>query len=145
VGKFVVVCAGALVALAGCGSDDSATQQRIRQERKDAAAKQHVQDRLKALERELARKRGAATTQGGASASAPAPSTPATSSCGAGLGVGPSTSCAFAQAVKDAYESSGGSSHVTAYSPVTHQNYSMTCTGSPVVCTGGNGASVYFP
>jgi hypothetical protein len=65
--------------------------------------------------------------------------------CGGGLAVGPNTTCAFAESVRSAYESSGPGA-VTAYSPVTNRTYTMTCSaGSPVVCTGGNNASVYFP
>ena len=66
-------------------------------------------------------------------------------SCGNELSVGPNTTCAFAENVRAAYESQGPGT-VSAYSPVTHRTYSMTCTsGSAVVCTGGNDASVYFP
>jgi heat shock protein HslJ len=65
--------------------------------------------------------------------------------CGGGLAVGPNTTCAFAESVHSAYESSGPGT-VMAYSPVTNRTYTMTCSaGSPVVCTGGNNASVYFP
>jgi hypothetical protein len=64
--------------------------------------------------------------------------------CGGGLSVGPDTSCAFAENVYQAYEDYGPG-NVTAYSPVTQLNYTMYCSGStPVVCTGGNNASVYF-
>jgi hypothetical protein len=66
-------------------------------------------------------------------------------SCGGGLSVGPDTTCEFAEAVQSAYQSSGGSSTVEAYSPVTKKDYEMTCvTGDRVTCTGGIGASVYF-
>jgi hypothetical protein len=66
-------------------------------------------------------------------------------SCGGGLSVGPDTTCEFAEAVQSAYQSSGGSSTVEAYSPVTKKDYEMTCvTGARVTCTGGIGASVYF-
>jgi hypothetical protein len=65
-------------------------------------------------------------------------------SCGGGLSVGPDTTCAFAENVYQAYLSQG-SGYVTAYSPVTQLSYTMYCSGStPVVCTGGNNASVYF-
>jgi hypothetical protein len=69
------------------------------------------------------------------------------SSCGPALSVGPSTTCVFAEAVESAYRSSGGSGTVEAYSPVTQKFYEMTCvtTASIVTCTGGIGASVYFP
>jgi hypothetical protein len=65
--------------------------------------------------------------------------------CGDELSVGADTTCAFAENVRSAYESTGPGT-VMAYSPVTHKTYSMTCSaGDPVVCTGGNKASVYFP
>lgn len=76
-------------------------------------------------------------SSGGASSSA------ASISCGDGLSVNNHTSCPFARAVRDAYESSGGESTVVAYSPVTNQAYTMTCTsGIPTVCRGGNDAVV---
>jgi hypothetical protein len=66
-------------------------------------------------------------------------------SCGNGLQVGPDTTCAFAQNVEQSYDNSGAGEQ-TVYSPVTHQTYEMNCVpGNPVVCTGGNNASVYFP
>ena len=63
--------------------------------------------------------------------------------CGGGLTAGAHTSCPFAENVRAAYESSG-SGVLDVYSPTTSQTYRMYCTsGSPHVCTGGNGASVY--
>jgi glucodextranase-like protein len=67
-----------------------------------------------------------------------------TSSCGGELSVGPNTSCAFAAQVRGAYQRNGAGT-VEVYSPVTQKTYFMTCGGTPVVCTGGNNASVYFP
>jgi hypothetical protein len=65
--------------------------------------------------------------------------------CGGGLAVGPHTTCAFAENVRSAYDANGPGT-VVVYSPVTEQTYPMTCsTATPVVCTGGNDASVYFP
>jgi hypothetical protein len=65
--------------------------------------------------------------------------------CGAGLAVGPHTTCAFAENVRSAFETNGPGNY-NVYSPVTERTYTMTCsTGAPVVCTGGNHASVYFP
>jgi heat shock protein HslJ len=65
-------------------------------------------------------------------------------SCGGGLAVGPDTTCAFAENVRSAYDGSGPGT-VMAYSPVTNRTYAMTCsTGSSVVCTGGDNASVHF-
>lgn len=67
------------------------------------------------------------------------------SSCGGDLSVGPDTTCAFAENVRSAYENEGPGTHQV-YSPVTEKTYAMTCSdGDPVVCTGGNNASVYFP
>jgi len=67
------------------------------------------------------------------------------SSCGGDLSVGPDTTCEFAEDVQSAYRSSGGSSTVEAFSPVTNKTYEMTCvTGAQVKCTGGIGATVYF-
>jgi len=66
------------------------------------------------------------------------------SNCGAGLNAGAHTSCAFAENVRAAYEQTG-SGVLDVYSPTTGQTYRMYCTsGVPHVCTGGNGASVYF-
>jgi hypothetical protein len=64
--------------------------------------------------------------------------------CGGGLTAGAHTSCPFAENVRAQFESSG-SGVLDVYSPTTGQTYRMCCTsGSPHVCTGGNGASVYF-
>jgi hypothetical protein len=65
--------------------------------------------------------------------------------CGNQLTVGPDTTCSFAQNVHSKYEEEGPGTYEI-YSPVTEKTYSMTCSsGTPVVCTGGNDASVYFP
>jgi hypothetical protein len=65
--------------------------------------------------------------------------------CGAGLTAGARTSCPFAENVRATYEQSG-SGVLEVYSPTTGRTYRMYCTaGSPHVCTGGNGASVFFP
>ena len=66
------------------------------------------------------------------------------SNCGAGLTAGAHTSCPFAENVRAAFEASG-SGILDVYSPTTGKTYRMYCTsGSPHVCTGGNGASAYF-
>jgi hypothetical protein len=66
-------------------------------------------------------------------------------SCGEELAVGPDTTCAFAENVRSAYDSTGPGT-VMAYSPATNRTYAMSCsTGEEVVCTGGDNASVYFP
>lgn len=64
-------------------------------------------------------------------------------SCGDGLSVNSVTSCPFARAVRDEYQRSGGASVIEVFSPVTHQSYTMNCSGGvPSVCSGGNGAVV---
>jgi hypothetical protein len=73
-----------------------------------------------------------------------APPLAGTTNCGNGLTAGARTSCPFAENVRTAFEASG-SGVFDVYSPVTGQTYRMYCTaGSPHVCTGGNGASVFF-
>jgi Glucodextranase, domain B len=65
--------------------------------------------------------------------------------CGNQLTVGPDTTCSFAENVRLKYNQEGPGTYEV-YSPVTEKTYSMTCSyGTPVVCTGGNKASVYFP
>ena len=65
--------------------------------------------------------------------------------CGGSLAVGPHTTCAFAENVRSQYNADGPGT-VEVYSPVTEKTYAMSCSsGAPVVCTGGNDASVYFP
>jgi hypothetical protein len=64
--------------------------------------------------------------------------------CGGGLTAGARTSCPFADNVRAEFEQSG-SGILDVYSPTTGRTYRMYCTsGTPHVCTGGNGASVYF-
>jgi hypothetical protein len=73
-----------------------------------------------------------------------APPIAGATNCGAGLSAGARTSCPFAENVRTAFEASG-SGVLDVYSPTTRQTYRMYCTaGSPHVCTGGNGASVFF-
>jgi hypothetical protein len=58
------------------------------------------------------------------------------------------TSCQFAESVRGQYvQQTARRLNVTlnVFSPVTNQNYIMTCTGSHIVmCTGGNSAVVYI-
>jgi hypothetical protein len=64
------------------------------------------------------------------------------SGCDDRLVAGPNTTCPFAENVRAAYEQHG-LGRVVAYSPVTRRSYVMTCAGgAPVVCSGGNDASV---
>lgn len=66
-------------------------------------------------------------------------------SCGSGVSAGGSASCPFAVNVRDAYYQSGQSSSFEAYSPVTGQTYTVSCSGSgPATCTAGNNAVIYI-
>ena len=95
----------------------------------------------------------AASAPAGPSASARAGPSAAVSYCGSpadqgGISVNADTSCPFAENVESAWESSGGASSVSAYSPVTGLAYAMSCTASGTgyeVCTGGDNAYVEFP
>jgi hypothetical protein len=70
---------------------------------------------------------------------------PGTTPCGGGVSVGPATTCPFALNVQEAYEESGRSESISAFSPVTEESYAMSCTGNgTVVCRGGNEATVYL-
>jgi len=56
------------------------------------------------------------------------------------------TSCQFADNVADAF-SRAGVGTIQAYSPVTHQYYTMDCSAveaSIITCTGGNNAQVWL-
>ena len=153
---LMVVCAVS-GSVGACGGEDDTASELSRQRELRDARKEGARDaRIRQLERELrAQKRDGAGEEkappsSGGESTPPAPGvTPPASSttpCGDGLAVGPNTSCPFAQNVRDAYFTSGGSSSVTAASPVTGQVYTMNCTaGSPHVCRGGNDASVFFP
>ena len=76
------------------------------------------------------------------------------SSTGDAIWVNGNTSCPFAHNVLEQYAAanpegaaSGAESWViNAWSPVTNQNYTMTCLreGDAVICRGGNDAAVFF-
>ncbi|WP_440713450.1 serine/threonine-protein kinase [Gordonia sp. FQ] len=79
-------------------------------------------------------------------AAPPSWSTPCSSTEGIGSGV---TSCEFAASVRAAYLAAGpkgGARVISAYSPVTGVNYTMSCgpEGGIVVCRGGNNAIVHI-
>jgi hypothetical protein len=143
-------------AFAACGGGDAAEELSRQQELRDERRQGAQDERLRQLERQLREERrkrqkndsGASKPEPPASTqpSAPPSAPPSTSSCGDGLSVGPNTSCEFARSVRDAYlGSDGGSATIEAYSPVTQQSYTMTCSaGAPTTCTGGNNASVFI-
>lgn len=70
--------------------------------------------------------------------------------CSDTVAVNASTSCQFALNVETAFRSAGATSgtvQVTATSPVTNRDYTMSCVvaaGSVTSCTGGNNAVVYL-
>lgn len=68
--------------------------------------------------------------------------------CANGIGASSATSCEFAFNVAGEYGSNPGSTSISAFSPVTGQDYTMTCsawTGGGTVCRGGNDAAVFIP
>jgi hypothetical protein len=86
---------------------------------------------------------GSGRSSGGTGAGSGGGSATGTRDCGDGLSVNSVTSCPFARSVRDAFEASGGAEVVEAYSPVTGEVYTMTCSrGIPTVCRGGNNAVV---
>lgn len=67
--------------------------------------------------------------------------------CGGGVFAGSSTSCEFAQNVREKYFSVPGDSvQIDVFSPVTKKTYTMACVrdGDWVTCRGGNNAVVTF-
>jgi type II secretory pathway pseudopilin PulG len=129
----------------GCGG---ASQQQLQQARQQGKDQQQLRDLQKQVDRQ--RQQNQAGAGGGGSPGSPGPGGGSGSGgggCGGGVSAGPSTTCPFAQNVRTAYyRNGGGNITVDVYSPVTGQTYSMSCgpSGGRVVCTGGNGASVYF-
>ncbi|MEV0674698.1 peptidoglycan-binding domain-containing protein [Mycobacterium sp. NPDC050441] len=68
--------------------------------------------------------------------------------CSGDILASPSTSCPFAQNVRQEYFAVPGDSvQINVFSPVTHQTYTMACVreGGWVTCRGGNNAVVQFP
>ncbi len=66
---------------------------------------------------------------------------------GNGLSVNSVTTCPFAQNVENAYRANPSAGTYQVFSPVTNQNYTMTCNtgGGLVTCSGGNNAGLSFP
>jgi peptidoglycan hydrolase-like protein with peptidoglycan-binding domain len=67
--------------------------------------------------------------------------------CGGNVFARSSTSCEFAQNVREKYFAVPGDSvEIDVFSPVTKQTYTMACvrTGDQVTCRGGNNAVVTF-
>ena len=135
----------------GCGGSDGVSQEELDQARQEGAQQAKEQARMDALEAKLKQlskqnknaSGGTNTNDGSASGGSPSGMT----ACADGVSAGPNTTCAFAMNVAGEYGSNPGATTISAYSPVTGENYTMTCSAYSAghVCTGGNGASVYLP
>jgi hypothetical protein len=141
----------------GCGSDDGASQDQLdaakaegAKEAREQAKLSQLQNQVKQLQKQSkngsgnSNQNGAQSQSNGSNTSSSGP----VSSCGDGVSVGPSTSCSFAMNVAGEKGSNPDSSVISAYSPVTGQEYTMTCipwSGGGTVCSGGNGATVFLP
>jgi len=155
VAAFVILSLCAFTA--GCGGDDGASEEQLQQAREDGAKEAKAQVKLNQLQRQvnrLAKKNKREGRKGGQTSSGAAPSTaPATSTtssyteCSFGVKAGPNTSCAFAMNVSGEYGSNPGAGTIQAFSPVTGMDYTMQCgpSGGGIVCSGGNGATVFIP
>lgn len=153
---LVLLCLGLFAY--GCG-DDGATQDQLDAAREEGIKEAEAQGQLKQLQNQVKQLRkqskqnaGGGQDAGGSQVQPAGSGTPASggpvSSCADGVRVGPSTSCSFAMNVAGEKGSNPDAGTISAYSPVTGENYTMTCgpwSGGGTVCTGGNGASVYLP
>jgi hypothetical protein len=161
--RRAAVCLLALAVVwtwAGCGDDDSVSQEELEQAKTEAAREarekaeneaelQDLQEQVKELQEDQQQAGGDGNGAGGDTTvvvpgSGGVPSD--ADDCGAGVFArSGTTSCAFALNVASDYYSSP-SNTFESYSPTTGTTYTMTCSGSaPVVCTGGNNAAVYIP
>jgi hypothetical protein len=133
-----------LVAACGGGGDNVSSQD-VQQAASAAVKKAQQQQKLKDLQGQVNDlKRGEPGQATGSPPSSSSSSSGGGTDCGDGVSVGPNTTCDFAQNVAQAYRESG-SSVVRAYSPARGDTFAMSCSGTdPVVCRGGDNASVYI-
>ena len=136
---LAAILALACACATGCGGP---SQDEIESDRANAALEQKLRDQAAERERKL-------TSE--TAETIPAPSGSGSSSqlpgqqCSSDVSAGANTTCPFALNVASQYEASGSNTPFSVYSPVTDQDYTMSCaSGSPVVCTGGNDATVYI-
>ena len=167
VARTVAVMGVALVGLAACSpgvsqQDLDAARSAGASEASASAAQQEQVDKLKRQIDELQRDKQAAreaerrakaaerrasadnNNGGGGSSGLSGPVT----ACGDGVYAGSATSCSFAMNVAGEYGSNPGATTITAFSPVTGTQYTLSCSpwsGGGHVCTGGNNASIYLP
>lgn len=135
--------------VAACGGSGISPEEEARL-KKQGAEHVHKEERLRKLEKELKhiKKKGSGSSPPREESNRPSTAqAPTRESCGGELEVNSYTTCPFAENVREAYfaEVGSGSGYVEAWSPVTDQFYTMSCSGSPHECTGGNEAAVYFP
>ena len=137
---LAAILALACACATGCGGP---SQDEIESDRANAALEQKLRDQAAERERKL--------TSETAGTTAPASGTSGSSAqlpgqqCNSTVSAGTNTTCPFALNVASQYAASGSNTPFSVYSPVTDQDYTMSCApGSPVVCTGGNDATVYI-
>lgn len=152
---FVLLCLGLFAH--GCGGNDEVTQEDVDDAIQRVQAKQQLRElqrQVKQLQKQAGKGTGTSSGSGagqgdgyyedGSASGAAGP----VSTCAAGVQVGPNTSCAFAMNVAGEYGSNPGSTSIGAYSPVTGEQYTLSCgpwDGGGTVCTGGKGSAVYLP
>jgi hypothetical protein len=159
---LAVLAIGASLLLSGCASTSQSDLEKAKAAgaseeaaKQSASAQQEAQAKLAAevqkLKDQLAAKTPTSTASPASPASPAQPAQPAqpagtSTSCGGTVSAGPNTTCAFALNVAAEYFTQGGGTRtVLVYSPVTNQDYSMSCVaGVPTVCRGGNNAVVYI-
>ena len=137
---FAAILALACACASGCGGP---SQNEIENARANAALEQKLRDQAAERERKLTSE----TTE----TTAPASSTSGSSAplpgqqCNSTVSAGANTTCPFALNVASQFNGAGSNTPFSAYSPATRREYTMSCeSGSPVVCTGGNNATVYI-
>jgi uncharacterized protein YceK len=154
---LVVLAIGASLLLSGCASTSQSDLEKAKAAgaseeaaKQSASAQQEAQAKLAAevqkLKEQLATKAATAAPSPPSPAQPAQPAQPQGTSCGGNVSAGPNTTCTFALNVAAEYLTQGGGTRtVLVYSPVTNQDYSMSCVaGVPTVCRGGNNAVVYI-
>ncbi|MCB0918016.1 MAG: hypothetical protein KDC39_05540 [Actinobacteria bacterium] len=166
---LVAVLAGVtLLSTAACSSSPSAQELEQAREagasqaREEAAREAEVErlrekvedlkqqsqaDRAKARKAaERAEKAENQATSGSGSSNSGALSGPETQ-CADNVYAGAKTSCSFAMNVAGEYGSNPDAASISAYSPVTEQSYTLSCSGyagGGTVCISNTGASIYI-
>jgi hypothetical protein len=154
---LVVLAIGASLLLSGCASTSQSDLEKAKAAgaseeaaKQSASAQQEAQAKLAAevqkLKEQLATKAATAAPSPPSPAQPAQPAQPQGTSCGGNVSAGPNTTCTFALNVAAEFLTQGGGTRtVLVYSPVTNQDYSMSCVaGVPTVCRGGNNAVVYI-